>query len=108
MAAPLPPLSNLAASKTTNIQSVLEYELDPITGTWVTKSVPTWTLAMEYDGANNLIYFGRAAPGSAKSDPVWQILKFTYAGTNVTDQQYAGGSNLFTHVWDNRAALSYS
>ena len=66
------------------------------------------TTAFAYDGADNLIYAGRAAIGSAKSAAVWQIKKFTYSGTNLTDEQWAGGTSAFDKVWNDRASLSYS
>ncbi len=70
------------------------------------------THAFDYDAGNNMIYFGRAAMGSAKSAAVWQIRKFVYASTaanaNLLDTQWAGGIQSFTNVWNNRASLSYS
>lgn len=66
-----------------------------------------YTTALDYSG-DNLIYLGLAAPGSDKAAKKWQIRKFTYSGTNVTDIQYANGSLIFNQVWDDRAGLSYS
>lgn len=54
-------------------------------------------------------YVGRAAPDSATSAAVWQILRITEdssAGTTAT--AYADGNTNFDNVWDNRASLSYS
>lgn len=64
---------------------------------------------VEYDGSNNPIYMGTALPGSATSDPKWQIRKLTFDGSNnPTDMQYANGSIEFDKIWDDRASLAYS
>ena len=65
-------------------------------------------IAAAYDGGDNLVYLGRAVPGSAKGDAVWQISKFIYSGSNLTDVQWADGDQNYDNVWDNRASLSYS
>lgn len=66
-------------------------------------------MRFEPDGANNLIYLGFAAIGSATASAVWQIRKFTYDGANnVTAMQWAGGSERFDQIWDNRAGLTYT
>lgn len=72
-------------------------------------SPPYYTTKIDYQGGANAIYVGSAAPGSATSDASWQITKLTYDGSNnVTDVKYAGGTNRFNQVWDNRTGLSYS
>jgi len=63
---------------------------------------------LDYDGSDNVIYYGLASPGSATSAAVWQIKKLTYAGSNLTSMRWANGAKTFANVWDNRAALSYS
>lgn len=67
-----------------------------------------YTLVFDYDASNNPVYIGKALLGSPKSDPVWQIRKLTYSGTNVTDIQWEDGDDLFDNIWDNRASGSYS
>ena len=62
----------------------------------------------DYDGSNNLLYKGRALPGSASSDAAWAIQKYTYTGGNLTLIQWANGDNALNKIWDNRAALSYA
>jgi YD repeat-containing protein len=65
------------------------------------------TAALDYDANGNMIYYGLAAIGSAKSDPAWQIRKFTYdTNGRMTDRQFAGGTNEFTNIWDNRASIT--
>lgn len=64
--------------------------------------------SIDFDGANNPIYLGRALIGSAKSQAVWQIRKLTFDGANnVTDIRFANGSQEFNQKWDDRAALNY-
>jgi hypothetical protein len=71
-------------------------------------TVAQLSCAYAYDASGNVEYVGRARPGTAKSDPLWQIQKFTYGADGVTDVQWAGGLAAFSHIWNNRAALSYS
>ena len=67
------------------------------------------TLGLDYDASNNLIYLGKAKPGTATSDSTWQIVKLTYdASNNLTNIQWSGGNSGFVSVWDNRVAGSYS
>lgn len=67
-----------------------------------------YTIATAYSGGN-LIYVGKAAPGTAKSASFWQIMKLTYdISDNLTDIQWADGDKKFDNIWDNRASLSYS
>ncbi len=62
-----------------------------------------------YDANNNPEYMGQATPGTSVSEVGWQIKKFTYdVNQNVTDIQFAEGSNLYNRVWDSRASYSYS
>lgn len=68
-----------------------------------------WTTAIEYDGNNNAIYVGEAAPGTAKSTAAWRIKYLTYdANNNCTDVQWASGNAAFDKIWDDRATFSYS
>lgn len=73
-------------------------------------TLDAYTKAIDYNSDGNVIYYGRAAIGSIKSDPVWQIVKYVYSGLLVTDIQWADGNNLFDNVWDDRAdiAIPYS
>jgi hypothetical protein len=71
---------------------------------------PFHTIALDYDGSNNLIYAGWALPGSgaSKDQPRWRIAQLVYSGTNLTDVQWASGGLSFLHVWNDRAILAYS
>jgi hypothetical protein len=53
-------------------------------------------------------YEGRARPGTAAAAPGWQIRKYTYAETQVTDIQFAGGDHDYVHVWDDGAGVNYA
>lgn len=93
---------------------------DPNTLAWVEMTQPgggvvpnvlenQYTLAFDYDGSGNLVYLGRAAPGTAKSAAGWQIQRLPVDGlNNTTDCQFANGVTAFDQVWNNRASLSYS
>ena len=67
-----------------------------------------FTTVLDYDGSGNLIYSGKAEPGTSKTVGAWQIKKYTYSGDNLTDIQFAGGKGDFIYIWNNRASLSYS
>lgn len=67
-----------------------------------------YTTAIEYDVSNNPIYIGKAPIGTAKATAGWQIQKLTWASSNCTDVQFAGGSRKFDKVWNSRASYSYS
>ena len=59
------------------------------------------------EASDTVTYTGTAEFGSATSSAVWKIQKIVTAGL-VTSIHYALGSNSYTNIWDNRAALSYS
>jgi hypothetical protein len=69
-----------------------------------------------YDGSNNLIYAGFALPGTATSEPSWQIRKLVYdMSNNLTEIlwpefPYAGGisSRDYKFVWDDHTSYTYS
>ena len=69
---------------------------------------PQYIVKMDYDGDDNMIYHGQAVPGTAESDSLWQIRKFTYVAGNLTEVLWAGGARTFTNAWDDRVSLSYS
>jgi hypothetical protein len=61
-------------------------------------------LRAENDANGNTIYLGYAKAGSATSDAVWMIKKFTYdANDTATRGQLANDNASFSFVWDDRA-----
>ncbi len=71
--------------------------------------VQPYAKELDYDGSGNVIYFGEALAGTATSAAGWRIKKLTYSGTgNLLTALWAGGSNTFVNIWDNRAGLTYS
>jgi hypothetical protein len=94
---------------------------DEISLTWVRQTQTgasggggsgTLKTEMRYDADGNLLYYGRAIPGSATSAAVWQIRKYLYPGAgpnqSPTEVLYANGSTSFDQIFDNRGTLSYS
>ena len=65
------------------------------------------TRVYQYDAGNFLIYEGWAKPGSAYTDPVWAIRKYTYTGGNLTLTQWADGNTAEDNIWANAATLQY-
>jgi hypothetical protein len=71
-------------------------------------TVYNYTVALQYDGSDNVIYQGWAIPGSSKSEAKWRIIRLTYSGSNVTDIQFADGSDSFNKIWDDRLNYTYA
>jgi len=69
------------------------------------QSFPYTVLLDETEGG--VTYVGKASPSSPTSAAVWQIKKLETNGT-VFSVLFAGGSDNFNNVWDNRTSLSYS
>lgn len=67
-----------------------------------------YTTKLAYDSQGNLEYMGKAPPGQATSEPVWQIRRLYYASSLLNDIRWADGDLDFDNVWDNRATLSYT
>jgi len=73
-----------------------------------TNLADSMSLRLDYASGQNPTYLGIAAPGTAESDPLWQIRKLTFDGNNnVTAIKYADGSTLFNKEWDDRDSLTY-
>lgn len=73
------------------------------------------TILLDYVGGTNPIYVGWAEPGSDPAAAVWRIIQITWDGNNnPTAVEWAAapgetiGDALYRHIWNNRAALSYS
>lgn len=64
-------------------------------------------VAIEKDGVGDVLYIGRAAPGTLPSAAAWQIRKAVVVGA-ATLYRYADGDTLRNNVWDDRAGLTYS
>lgn len=71
----------------------------------VTESMP-YKLELDEVSASET-YVGLADPGTATSDPNWQIKKITTTGPDV-EITFADGDANFDNVWDDRASLTYS
>ena len=69
-----------------------------------------WKTKIAYDGSNRIQYVGKAVPGTATSDSLWQIKKFFYDGatTRIVDIVYANGNPTHKYIWDNRTTYTYT
>lgn len=52
----------------------------------------------------NLVYLGKALPGSATSDAAWQIKRYNKSAGHMS---FADDVTTFTKVWDNRTSYTY-
>jgi hypothetical protein len=65
-------------------------------------------MKQEVDASFNAIYVGMAFPGALTSESKWAIKKMAYdANNNMTTLRFAGGSDAFDKIWDNRATYTY-
>lgn len=64
-------------------------------------------LRFKVDYANSVTnFYGHASPQANESDAVWRIRKETLDSQGRTiDIQFAGKTNSFIHVWNDRASL---
>ncbi len=56
----------------------------------------------------DIIYMGRAVPGSLITDPVWLITKLDAADGGEYPELHPNGKASFTNIWEDRALLVYS
>lgn len=62
----------------------------------------------DYDGGTAVIYVGKAHPSTLKSEAGWQIRKFSYSGSLITEINFASGTSNFDKVWNDRATYDYT
>ena len=86
----------------------MQHYPDSTTESIVRETTPHLVSAMAYDSNGNVEYIGKTTPGTSKATAGWQIKKFSYTGSNVTDIQYSDGDIEFDNIWNNRESLSYS
>lgn len=68
-----------------------------------------FTQALAYiSGTSKQEYIGMALPGTGKGEAKWQIKKLTYDGNKITDIKFAGGSDAFNKIFNNRTSYDYS
>lgn len=52
----------------------------------------------------NLVYLGKALPGSATSDAAWQIKRYNKSAGHMS---FADDETTFTKIWDSRTGYTY-
>lgn len=57
--------------------------------------------------SSTVIYIGTSETSNSESSPIWQIKKIWQDGT-VWRFQFPTGDQSFSHVWANRASLTYA
>ena len=55
----------------------------------------------------DVVYYGKAAPGTAQSDARWQVFIWDKA-TSPYGKKYANGSPDFDKKWSSRATYTYT
>ena len=53
-----------------------------------------------------LFYVGKASAGTLDGDAAWQIIRYTQIGA-VLKAEFAGGTDAFDKVWNDRLTLTY-
>jgi hypothetical protein len=75
------------------------------------QTIQPWplTIRAEYSGANLLVYFADAQPGTLSSASTWRIRKLTYDGNgNFSFLSWPNADTSFSYIWDNRSTYTYS
>jgi len=68
-----------------------------------------YTVLTDYNDNNLPLYIGRAIPGSATTDSVWEIKKVIYDELlNPIEVAYTDGNASFSNRWTDRTTLNYS
>ena len=52
----------------------------------------------------NLVYLGKATPGTASSDAAWQIKRYNKSAGHMS---FADDETTFTKTWDDRTSYTY-
>lgn len=66
-------------------------------------------IQIERDADSYILYLGLATPGVGTAEAKWQISKIERdAQKRIISLKYAGGSNAYDKVWDNRATYTYN
>lgn len=74
-----------------------------------TRPLASTAYALQMDESDSTVtYVGLAVVGSLTSDPLWRIQKIDQSVAGMTSVTWAGGSNAFEQVWDDRTSLTYS
>ena len=72
--------------------------------------IPVEAGATSYESRNdtttdaNLVYLGKALPGSATSDAAWQIKRYNKSAGHMS---FADDETTFTKIWDSRTGYTY-
>lgn len=72
----------------------------------MTYLVPSDQTLIETSG--NYKYIGIAPSGSLTSSAVWQLMRLTFAGSELTEIKWADGNQSPDNIWDDRASKVYS
>ena len=73
--------------------------------TEVVVSPKTYTTKID-QATTDVMYIGKAVPGTLGSAASWQIQRLTSVGDDLDVEFAAAGE--FSQIWNNRASLSYS
>lgn len=96
-----------------SVGNLVYHQLDADGKVQVSGTVTAITGAANYatkidnTSTSNVIYIGNAVIGSSGVSAVWQIKKLDTSSLAL-DKTWAGGSDSFTNIWNNRTSLSYS
>jgi hypothetical protein len=64
-----------------------------------------WTLKTDKTSTSDVMYIGKATPGTSTATPAWQISKLDK--TTELELSWADEGR-FTQVWDDRLSLTFS
>lgn len=96
----------LIAVSSTDGKTAVELYADPVTHKLLISSEGSSFFEARNDTTSdtNLVYLGKALPGSATSDAAWQIKRYNKSAGYMS---FADDETTFTKTWDARASYSY-
>jgi len=101
---------NKSFDETYQVLTVEALVYNPETGDLDRMTQPGATVSVAYESRNdtttdaNLVYLGKALPGSLESDAAWQIKRYNKSAGHMS---FADDETTFTKVWSDRATYNY-
>ena len=100
-------LENMPLGGSSGSSSIAPFLVDgalPITGTVTTGGSSTYQSFNDTTTDTNLVYLGKASPGSATTDAAWQIKRYNKSAGTMT---FADDVTTFTKQWSARTGYTY-
>lgn len=85
------------------------FAVDVVSSVATGEGATSYTTRIDTASTTGITYVGKAVPGSATSNPVWQIQRIDETQTpETTIILWADGNADFDNTWNNRTSLTYA